>query len=482
MARHSIAYAHGGSRRVVAAFVAVASLALSAAGPAAAQQYKMDKARLGPTEGKQLRGKALSILKQPTALTAADTKTIDDYFAGYYFPMMTGSDPTALGNLAGARKILFTQFLNAAKSKQARDQLATITLKQAQLQSIGNYHPAVRYNAALILGQLDQAAAAGDTAPKPIPAATNSLIVLLEMDEFQGVPISSAVKIAALVGLERHARLGIDAQFLDKLTTNALKIANRTEPPADIDAEVNNWMRRLAITVLANQYKAGLTPPVHAALSNLIGGAELGLDDRCRVARLIAPTMYTGGQGVDAAEMAMAVGKLAKAVLADERRKADEYENAMGVDQNLGGGGFGRGGGGGRGGGFGGGRGGGFGGGRGGGGRGGGGFMDMPEETGPKYERRRLLDRLMAVYVAADAIAAGGGSDELKQRVTQLVDEVKQGADKAADDGTTELVLAAYVKDLAGNVNRIVNGWNAAEEAPAADEEAADGDDLASVR
>jgi hypothetical protein len=482
MARHSFPIARGASHRVVAAFVAVVGLVLTAAGPAVAQQYKQDKARITPTEAGQLRSKVSSAVRRPTPPTAADAKLIDDYFTGYYFPMMTGSSPAQLANLAAARKILFDQNINAKGSKEVRDQLIAITLKQAQLQSIGNYHPAVRYNAALILGKLDQAAAAGDAGPKPIPAATNSLIVLLEMDEFQGVPISSAVKIASLVGLERHARLGVDAQFVDKLTTNTLKIANRTEPPADIDAAVNNWMRRLAATVLANQYKAGLTPPVHEALANLIGGAELGLDDRCRVARLLVPTMYTGGQGVDAGEMAMAVGKLAKAVLAEERRKAQEYENAMVEDQNFGGGfGGGRGG---RGGGFGGGggRGGGFGGGRGGGGRGGGGFMEMPEETGPKFERRRLLDRLMAVYTAADALANGGGSDELKQRVTQLVDEIKQGADKAAAKDTTELALAEYVVDLYGNVNRIVNGWNAAEEAPAAEEPDADGDEIASTR
>jgi hypothetical protein len=69
----------------------------------------------------------------------------------------------------------------------------------------GNYHPAVRYNAALILGQLDAQPGA-----KPLPAGTEAILAFLENDQFNNVPVPTAVQIAALVSLHRHARLGVD--------------------------------------------------------------------------------------------------------------------------------------------------------------------------------------------------------------------------------------------------------------------------------
>jgi hypothetical protein len=310
----------------------------------------------------------------------------------------------------------------------------------------------------LILGQLDQAVAAGQP-PKPIPAATKSLVVLMQRDEVGSVPITQAVKIAALVGLERHARLGADPASAQAITDVALAVANRKEPPAETSAEINNWMRTLAAQVLISQHAAGVTAPVNDALVNLVGSAELSLDDRCRIAELLVPTMYSGAQGVDPEGMALALGKLAKAVLAEERKKAQEYQDAMVGDNSFVPGGFG----GGRGG-FDGGRGG-FGGGRG--GFGGGEFM---EDTGPKYERRRLVDRLLAVQTGTTAVL-GGGSDELKQRVAELADVLKGAIAKSVDKNATDLVVADIVMDLSRDVNGIVNGWTA-EDAPAGAEDA----------
>jgi hypothetical protein len=280
--------------------------------------------------------------------------------------------------------------------------------------------------------------------------------------------------MAALVGLERHARLGADPASAQQITDVALAVANRKDSPEEISAEVNNWMRALAAQVLISQHAAGVTAPVNDVLVNLIGGAELGLDDRCRIAELLVPTMYGGAQGVDAEGMALAVGKLAKAVLAEERKKAQEYQDEMVGDNTfVPGGGFG-----GRGGGYGGGRGrGGYdGGGRGGfgGGRGGfGGSVEaFTEDTGPKYERRRLVDRLAAVQIATAAVV-GGGSDELKQRVTELAELLKGAVTTAADEDTTELALADLVVELAGDVNAMVNGWTP-DDAPAGGEDAGD--------
>jgi hypothetical protein len=440
---------------------ALAAVAIGVWTAPRAHAYKVLKPTKTEREAKALESKVRGILRQTTAPPAGDT-TLKDYFVGWYFPTMTSDAPERLGALAEDRTKLFIQFINTAKNQASRDALLALTQQAASSIAAGDYHPAVRYNATLILGQLDQSlpGGAGAAPPKPVAGATNALTALLQLDEVKGVPVTSAVKIAALVGLERQTRLGVDPQFTDKLANAALAIAQRESPPDDINAEVNNWMRSSAARVLANMYAKGLTPPVHQTLVALIGGTELGLDDRCRVAEAIVPTMYARVEGIDPEEMALAIGKLAKAVLAEERKKAQDYQNEMvGNPGGFGGAGFGGGGFGGR------------------GGFEGGGFMGQPmQDDGPHFERRRFLDRVMAVHKAADAMI-GAGSNELKVRVTELATAIKTTADQVSNDKVNEVKVANLVIALARDVTAMVNGW-ANDAAPAGGGDSGD-DDLA---
>ena len=80
---------------------------------------------------------------------------------------MTAYDPPeALGKLAALRDQLFTRYINTAKSQGARDHLNSKTLLAMGAIAKGAYHPAVRYNAALIVGQLEP------TSGTPLPPAT----------------------------------------------------------------------------------------------------------------------------------------------------------------------------------------------------------------------------------------------------------------------------------------------------------------------
>jgi hypothetical protein len=426
-----------------------------------AQSYTVNTPKLTDAQVGQLQSKVANIMRQTGAPSAADLKALDDYFLGYFFDDMTNASPAKLGQLAETRRKLFQQYLTAAKNAAARDHVANLTLRKVGTFVVGSYHPAVRYNSALILGQLDQAPATGG-GPAPMPDATKALTMLLELPDYKGVPIPSSIRMAALIGLERHTRLGVDPQYTERITTEALEIANRQEPPADLSADVNNWMRCQAARVLANQFKNGLTAPVHQVLVTLVGTDQMSVDDRTRVAEMLVSTMYTGGQGVNVEEMATAVGALAKAVLADERDKAEDYEKEIMGNPGAfvgGGGGFGDSGGYGRSG---------YGppGGRGGYGREGGGYTAPEEPQGPRYERRRMLERVLAVMSAASAIGAAG-PDDLKQRMTALVDSLKDGADAASNDDTAELAVTEKVKELADEVGAMIDGWAAAGAAPA---------------
>jgi hypothetical protein len=447
-------------RRSIVFLVAVA-LAAMAIRPAVAQQYSVIQPKINAKEANVLSGKVATILRDAQPPNDAAKTDLNAFFNDYHFRVMTSTDPVQLGALGATREQLFTRYINTAKSQQARDYLNGITLKAMGVLAKGNYHPAVRYNAALIIGQLDEQAGG-----KPIPAATEALLGMMENDQFNKVPVPTAVKVAALVGLQRHTKLGVDAALGDRITKAALAVADREQPPEDTNAKVYGWVRRQAARVLANQFAKGLTPPVHDSFVRMIGDDKTDVDDRCGVAQLLQPPMIQGAQGLDLDSMALALGELAKKVLDVERKDAEEYIDKVVGDPSLaagGGAGFG--------GGFGGGRGGeAMYGGRGGeyGGRGMGMAMAMIDDTTPHYEKRRMIDRTLAIASAADAVAAGG-SDELKQRLTQFATAIRTVAETAAST-EQEMTISQDVVALAQDVDKMVAAWAPAAEAPAAEQ------------
>ena len=98
--------------------------------------------------------------------------------------------------------------------------------------------------------------------------------------------------------------------------------------------------------------------------------------------------------------------------------------------------------------------------------------MMMPEEMGPTYERRRMIDRLLAIADGASAVAAGG-SDESKAKLNELVVALRGVAEPAAEERALLEEIAPAVQDLSVDVNKLVATWipaAAAEDEPAAGE------------
>jgi hypothetical protein len=447
----------------------VVAIGFSGSQPVSGQNYRVLAPSVNEAQAKALSGQVANALRNAAAPDAATQKQLDEYFKGRIYPLMTSTDPAQLGQLAETRKQLFQRYLNAAKSQGARDYLNNLTLKQMGAFAVGPYHPAVRYNAALIMGQLD-----AQPGVKPLPTGTNGLLILLEGEEFNKVAVPTAVKVAALVGLQRHVRLGVDAPTGERITKAALAVANREELPEDASAKAYGWVRRQAAKVLAAQFAKGLTPPVHDTFVRLVADDKSDLDDRCAVAELLKPEMFSGAQGLDAEAMAQALGGLARNVLAIEAKEAGDYLDEMigggipapgGFEGGRGGGGYGSEGGGYM--------------GRGGGGYGGGymsrggegGGVDFGslglEDQGPKYEKRRMIDRTLAIVAGAQAVAAGA-SDELKERLTEFSTAILQVAEASAPENATDAEITDWVVGLEKDVNRLVSNWAPAR--PAADE------------
>jgi hypothetical protein len=454
------------------------ALALLAASSAVVQQA-------GAQDASQLKARAQAILKQPQDPTAAERTILDDYFGKSFFPEMTDASPEGLGKLAEKREDLFKYFLNVRGSQAAHDHLLTVTMKAVRDNiAIKPYHPAIRYNAVLIIGQLDkEVSKSGSADPVPYADATKTLVVLLEEDKILGVPVTSPVKLAALIGLDRHTRLGADPTLAERINAAALAVATNSEAPADASPAAHDWMRRLAVRVLANQQAKGLTTPVYEAMAKLVGSKQMNLDDRCSIAEMLRAPMIQGAQGLNPETMTLALGKLARDVTAFEAKEAKKYQKEL-LGNDTGGGFVG---GGGLEGGF--------------GSRGGlggefnpmiglgpeGGFggaapaFDPAALEGPHIEKRRLLARLKAVADAADQLAAAS-ADDTKQRMVDLAAPLRSAFDDAVK--STEMDAATAMIELAGTIETLVDEWApaepaadeaepAAEEEPAADAEAA---------
>ncbi len=133
-----------------------------------------------------------------------DQQVFEQYYDKYYLPRMTSTKPLDLGNLADRRRVLQKELFAAGASPTAHTALVILIQKRAASVILGNYHPSVKYNFVLLLGQLNEKEASRQPAV-PLKSAFPTMIQLAANSK------SDAVRIAALLGIQRHIELR--AQF-----------------------------------------------------------------------------------------------------------------------------------------------------------------------------------------------------------------------------------------------------------------------------
>ncbi len=402
------------------------------ASTAQAQRYKTIPPRLTTKQAKALRLTVAQAMRDPVIFAAQKDK-VDQYFKQYYFPTMTLTTGEALGALGKKREDLFRRYIRAATDPATQAHLTDLTLKVAQVLCKDNYHHAVRYNAVLILGMLDEQYSVGvanPTQPVPLPAGTVALLELLEQEDFKGVKVHPSVLTGALVGLERHARFGIDSKYAQRLTKVALDTIAEEKLPDDVTKDIHHWMKCRAASVLAYQVQERPTAEVQQTLAKLIANADFDLEDRCCVALLLKTIDYAQVVNIDATDTVAALGQLANEVLKEGADSARDYQQEM-LGGNVN---FGR--------------------------------RNRPgrfgaEDDGPKYERRQLLSRLESINDGGRSLIAGL-ADDTKTQLENLLEAIKQVRLSAKDKNLGDLELAELVIETAGAVSREVKSWNPA--------------------
>lgn len=369
---------------------------------------------------------------------------VDNYLRGFFFPSMTQTNPNALAEIANLRDRLFKQYISRAGNGATQEYLIGETFKFARGMARNNFHPAVRYNAALILGDLSSKVSDPQV---PLKQATEELLELVEQEQFNKIPVPESVKLGAVLGLERHARLGIDATLADRLIKAMIGVIN-SKAPEDVDPAVHDWVRSTAALTLANQYAKAPNREAQAAIISLIADGKANLDDRCLAAAGLERITFATGADIDGKASTDAMGKLTLDVITDAAKLAEAYQEEALSDPNIGMGGPGGGrsgyeGGYGRGGGFGGG---GFGGGGGG------------VEEGPKFEMRQLFNRLYNIAKGSGSLAKGLADDD-KARLEALVIELRPVVEVMENKDAVEIDVTEEVLKLQATLTDLISSW-----------------------
>ncbi|HEY3391392.1 MAG TPA: hypothetical protein VGK58_01700 [Lacipirellulaceae bacterium] len=289
-----------------------------------AVQYRSDPpdARL-----KTYGGVARALVKQGSY--AAEKAKIDEYFDKFYFPDMTGTSPEELGRLGDSRYKLFKEYLwesTDAAFQQTLTNKAFSAMLNVLRPQIPPYHPAVRFNAVLVIGMLDQQYGVEGSRPSvPLPKATTALVYIVDSATAKEI-FSPAVILGAVIGLERHAQLrqSLAAPDVAKMTAALLKLINHDKPIQDMDPAAYAWLRLRAASALSHLRTAGPDNNSHNAVVKLAGELK-SMDDRCEAAALLARIDYKQVKLEDPAESEPLL-KLARDLAAEEAKRAKDFQ------------------------------------------------------------------------------------------------------------------------------------------------------------
>lgn len=256
-----------------------------------------------------------SMLRGESTLNSAK---LDAFFNTAVFPQFTlmenifAKTPAkgAKGNvckLPEMRKAFKTTFYKLATNQAARDHLNLLTARAMYAIAAGNYHPLARYNAALMLAELNQ----DEASEAPYQVALNGLVVLA-----QNPKLPDSVRVAALIGLVRHARSepGIADAKKEGVTNLFKTFVSDNKPPATRSREGHDWMRRRALEGLVAIYTKEEPPKdgsFLSALGNLLAETDSTMELRAEAAEALLHVKIVAPAKFDSAKMAANISQVA---------------------------------------------------------------------------------------------------------------------------------------------------------------------------
>ena len=247
--------------------------------------------------------------------TKADLKL---WYEKYFFFSFTQADQ--MGKLPLKRRELLADLARTG-SRQSTQELYRYLRGQAAFWGKGlagspAFHPAVRFNAMLLLGDLnakEKSIAEQRKHPEPYAPMLGVLVSALRSPKQ-----SDAVKVAALIGILRHARLQwygsnprIPTAERRKILSATYKIVKMQQPPAGRSKAGHAWMQRRSIEILAAFKLIGAYEVINDAITTIVANPQADLSLRCTAAESLAYLNPQGKQPIDADSTSLKLGALA---------------------------------------------------------------------------------------------------------------------------------------------------------------------------
>lgn len=281
----------------------------------------------GQFEARKLkfRNEMLKNLRSELPLGQAEQVMVDNYFNGFEFRVLTQTTPEDLEELPKRRFDLFKLYVLQVKHAENHQRLVDLIMAMMQQIVMDEFHPLVRYNAMLIIGDLnEQEVQRVGATPLPLEPYAAALPFMIERIEDPKTP--DTIRVASLIGIARHLEWEpfrspakpIPAGTRTMLINSLVKLAEMKTPPANRTAEGQLWMRRRAVECL------GLAGAVQAA-PNMITPVEKILKDntetlqlRCIAAKALGQMNMPAGQKFDSLELTRTLGTLAATAIKTE--------------------------------------------------------------------------------------------------------------------------------------------------------------------
>jgi hypothetical protein len=245
----------------------------------------------------------------------------DQYFQKYFFVQFSKpTKPNSIDDLPRLRRELRNYFISC-HSSEAYKKLTDMTMSAMQLLlrgKHGTYDYAIKYNALLTIGELNEDPEKSGKGKPSAAAFTFLLKVLL----WKSAP--DYWRVAALYGIERQAAAGtIPKGSAGALSAELLKMVEQKQPPAGRDAAANQYLRRSAAQVLAVIGDPGPNERIVKAIEAVVADPDAKLTMRCEMAQLLGEFKYPKSAESDVQRIAWMATHLAVDLCKQQLESAD---------------------------------------------------------------------------------------------------------------------------------------------------------------
>ena len=270
----------------------------------------------------------------PDQNTITNQQLLTGWYQNYHFALMTQA--TSMGDIDLQRLEFIKELTMICTDNSIHshvvDQIA-IPQMTAFLQE--NYHPVVKYNAMLIIGQLNSQVIItneGRSVPVPLPAALTFMV-----DAIKSGTETDAILLASWIGVLRHVRLDrlnqqIAGSDVVTIAGEAMKLLSQATPPANRSDAGHVWLQRRVIDVLAmiGQDDQKILPKILSIMQDEKAAMSL----RLTAARALKYFNYSPSTQVPVESTSNALGTLIVRICRNEIDRVDQ-EKALAALQEA---------------------------------------------------------------------------------------------------------------------------------------------------